>query len=282
MLRPVLLSISIALAIASPAAGRRTARTRALPPPTDCSSFYLGGQAPAPASGAAPTGRVFCHTIYAVSYSVPMLNPLWSAEHLTRAAAIGGDATFRTNLSTFQRQPELTRSQQASNAEFAHNEWDLGHLTPANDAPDDRSQRDTFFLTNVVPQEGRLNRVLWAHLEASVHKLAEDEGEVYIVTGPIFGTHPTLMSRRVPVPDFTFKAIYLPSTGTAAGFVARNDPSAMCTIVSVAEIAQRSGIDPFPSLPASAKALRPPLTLPEGFNVQRNGRRLRVPVPDCQ
>jgi endonuclease G len=268
-----------ALVIATPAAAQ--GRPAAAPVAAVCAQFYLDGRAPAPVAATVPAGRIFCHMIYSVSYSTALLNPLWSAEHLTRAAAIGGDSTFRTDRSSFQQQTELTRAQQAANAEFAGNEWDLGHMAPANDAPDDASQNDTFFLTNVVPQEDNLNRILWAHLEASVHKLAEDEGEVYIVTGPIFAASPPLMSRRVPIPAFTFKAIYIPSLRLAAGFIARNNPSATCTMVSVAEITRRSGIDPFPSLPAAVKALRPTLTLPQGVNVRRDGSTQRVPVPNC-
>src|SRR4051794_30973548 len=99
MLQRFLVSVSIVLAIAAPVAARRPAHRAATPAPTTCNSFYMGGQAPAPVSPAGATGRVFCHTIYAVSYSVPLLNPLWSAEHLTRAAAIGGDSTFRSDRS---------------------------------------------------------------------------------------------------------------------------------------------------------------------------------------
>ncbi|MEA3043156.1 MAG: endonuclease mitochondrial [Sphingomonadales bacterium] len=287
--------VSTPLAVQAPAAFAQKAPSKAKAPPaprprvrvavpTNCSSFYLEGRAPAatvPAAPAAAAGRIFCHMIYSVSYSVPMLNPLWSAEHLTRAAALGGDATFRTDRSSFQQQPELTRAQQAANADFAGNEWDLGHMAPANDAPDDASQNDTFFLTNVVPQEDNLNRILWAHLEASVHKIAEDAGEVYIVTGPIFGAHPPLMNNRVPIPDFTFKAIYIPSRRLAAGFIGRNNESATCVMVSVAEITRQTGIDPFPSLLAAVKATPPTLTLPDGVNVRRDGSTQRVPAPNC-
>jgi endonuclease G len=286
-----LVAVTTPLAVQVPAAFAQASSKAKAPPaprprvpaaavPANCSSFYLNGRMPA-AAATVPAGRIFCHMIYSVSYSVPMLNPLWSAEHLTRAAALGGDATFRGDQSSFQQQPELTRAQQAANADFAGNEWDLGHMAPANDAPDDASQRDTFFLINVVPQEDNLNRILWAHLEASVHKIAEDAGEVYIVTGPIFGAHPPLMNNRVPIPDFTFKAIYIPSRNIAAGFIGRNNESATCVMVPVAEITRQTGIDPFPSLPAAVKAQRPALTLPDGVNVRRDGSTQRVPAPEC-
>ncbi|MEA2885149.1 MAG: endonuclease mitochondrial [Bradyrhizobium sp.] len=303
MLKRILIPVTLAVAvIAAPVDGRRTAatshasaatkKTKTTPPPappaavvthprTVCTEDYFSGQAPAAVAPSVPTGQIFCHMIYSVSYAVSILNPLWSAEHLTQAAAIGGDATFRVERSTFLRQPELTADQQAKNGEFAHNEWDLGHMTPANDAPDDPSQNDTFFLTNVVPQEGQLNRFLWARLEASVHKLAEDDGEVYIVTGPIFGPHPPLMASRVPIPDYTFKAIYLPSRSLAIAFVGLNNPTATCTAVSVAEITRRTGIDPFPALSPSVKATLPSFTLPDGVNVKKNGSRQRVPAPHC-
>jgi endonuclease G len=248
---------------------------------TVCTEDYVGGQAPAPVMTSAPPGRIFCHMIYSVSYSVAMLNPLWSAEHLTRADVKRGDSTYRVELSTFAPEPALTAAEQARDSEFDHNDWDKGHMTPANDAFDDPSQRDTFLLSNAVPQHYQLNRFLWAYLEGSVHQLAADTGEVYIVTGPIFAATPPLMSSRVPIPSATFKAVYIPSTRMAIGYIAENDGTPVCKVVPVAEIARQSGVDPFPALPAAVKAALPHLTLPHGIVIKRNGQRQTRPLPAC-
>jgi endonuclease G len=250
-------------------------------PPVVCSGFYFGGQAPA-SSPTVPVGRIFCHMIYSVSYSTQRLNPLWSAQHLTRAMSQAGDAISRIDQSTFRRQEELNRRAQARDAEFAHNVWDKGHMTPANDAPDEEAQEDTFFLTNAVPQHEKLNRFLWQYLEGSVHQLAQREGEVFIVTGPLFEGPPQPPMGRVPVPSHTYKAVYIPSRNLAIGFIATNEATPVCTVVSVDEITRRTGIDPFPAVSAVIKSQVPALTLPNGINPRRDGTRQILPLPDCR
>jgi len=250
-------------------------------PPASCNSFYFGGQAPA-AAATVPAGRVFCHMIYSVSYSTARLNPLWSAQHLTKAMSEAGDRISRIDRSTFLQQAGLRRQDQASDSSFAHNDWDKGHMTPANDAPDEDSQEDTFVLSNAVPQHLHLNRFMWQYLEGSVHQLAQLEGEVFIVTGPVFEGRRRLMSRRVPIPSHTFKAVYIPSRSIAIGFIATNQSMPVCTVVSVDEITRRTGIDPFPAVAASVKSQIPALTLPNGINPRADGTRQILRLPDCR
>jgi endonuclease G len=80
------------------------------------------------------------------------------------------------------------------------------------------------------------------------------------------------MRGRIAVPDFTFKAIFVPSRGIAIAYVATNTATPVCTIVSIADLTRRAGVDPFPSLSATLKATVPAFTLPQGAG---------VPLPDC-
>ena len=249
-----------------------------LSPPAHCSDFFQAGAQPvsiAPAaSGAA---RTICHSFYAVSYSTELRDPLWSAEHLTREMAVGGDSIGRIKVK-FVSDNAIDSADQASNKDFVA-PFDRGHMTPANDAPDEATQRDTFVLTNAVPQHKKLNEHLWFYLEASLHQVAENEGDVYIVTGPIFG--PTTHHRRVARPKATFKAIYIPTRNLAVGYIATNTAAPACRIFPVAELIRQSGIDPFPALSADLKASHSSYGLPQGINVKHNGAKQRLPLPDC-
>jgi endonuclease G len=268
---------ALALASASAAGARcRVTAPTGESPPTRCNSFYHSGQAPAAVAATVPSTRIFCHMIYSVGYSGALLNPLWSAEHLTRAMAVCGDNINRLDKS-FTQQPELRGTNLTVRDRDYQRGFDRGHMTPANDAPDDPSQADTFVFSNAVPQRGLFNRGLWSDLEAWVHRLAEAEGEVFIVTGPEFGPHPPLMTPRpgqgrVPIPDSTFKAIFVPSLNLAVAFTSTNADASLCRIVTVAEITRRTGIDPFPALPAALKSQLPTTSLP-----QVSGARF----PDC-
>jgi endonuclease G len=282
-LAPILLAFGCASsAMIAPASAQRGSGTAsaAARSPADCAGMYQSGRAPVVAGTASPV-RVFCHLIYVAGYSTARLNPLWSAQHLTRAAVRQGDSVFRADRSTFAPEPDLRPGEQAADSDFDHNDWDKGHLAPANDAPDTVSQIDTFFLSNAVPQHFRLNRYMWAYLEGSVHQLAALHGDVYIVTGPIFGPRPDPMNDRVPIPSHTYKAVYIPALGVAVGFIASNQAVPTCRIVSIAEITRQSGVNPFPGLSAAVRARQPAITLPRGIIMRSNGTQQRQPLPNC-
>jgi endonuclease G len=242
-----------------------------------CSSFFVDGQAPA----AAVSNPTFCHSFYAVGYSTTLHDPLWSAEHLTRDMAIGGDNIKRKGK-RFGKQTGLSAQEQGSHDDYDKPKlYDRGHMTPANDAKDYPDQADTFVITNVVPQTKRLNEGLWKYLEESVHQMAEDQGELYIVTGPVFGPTPPMLGQRIAIPLSTFKAVYVPATGEAAAYIATNENKTLCTIISVSQLAAMLGFDPFPSLAPAQKAPVSALALPHGVEKDKHGKPRLVPLPDC-
>lgn len=276
----VVASACVGAAFAQPST---TSPSLGISPPAQCNDFFQGAQQPvllANPSRPTRTGRTICHSFYALSYSTELRDPLWSAEHLTNAMAVGGDNISRTNQG-FVKDDAVAVNDQASDSDFVAPN-DRGHMTPANDAPDEATQRDTFVFTNAVPQDKNLNRHLWQYLEASVHQVAELNGEVYIVTGPIFDPTPPLEHGRVAKPKATFKAIYIPARDLAVGYIATNDSAATCRIFPIAEIIRQSGVDPFPALSDSIKASQSNFGLPPGVNVRRDGSRQHLPLPACR
>lgn len=269
----LLLPFAFALSILAPvlaqgAMAAQAAKSKAVAPappaPAPCTAFYLGGQAPT----GGPSGRILCHSFYAISYSTTLRDPVWTSYRLTREMARGGDSIGRFP-GPFRQDPALTAAQQGAHSDYTNADpaFDRGHLTPANDAIDMPHQSDTFVVTNIVPQAGLFNRGVWRLLEASVHQLAVRDGEVFIVTGATYATPPRMMHRanrpdRIAVPEVTYKAIYVPSRRVAIGYYATNVHPTTCTIVSIAELARRTGVNPFPSLPASVTASLPAFTPP--------------------
>jgi endonuclease G len=191
--------------------------------------------------------------------------------------AEGGDRIGRFQ-GQFRPEPGFAKSEEGAHRDYVHPPFDRGHLTPANDAVDMTTQRDTFMITNVVPQVSELNQGLWRFLEASVHQLAEDEGDVYVVTGARFAATAPLMHRagqpgRIAVPDATFKAIYVPSSNVAVAYLATNEVATVCTVMSIAELTRETGVNPFPSLPAAVTDHHPDFALPKGKGTD---------APDCR
>jgi endonuclease G, mitochondrial len=254
-----------------------TALSAAAQPSSSCASFYQATIPPAPVRSGTPDTTVFCRSFYATAYSPNLRDPVWTSYRLTRAMADGGDRTLRYR-GNFRQQEGLTAAQQGHHNDFTHTPFTRGHLVPANDAIDMPRQRDTFVVTNIVPQPGTFNSTLWRYLEASVHRLAQDEGEVYVVTGAVFQAAPTLMRRgtaqgRVAIPNLLYKAIYVPSRNIAVGYVATNESNSTCTAMSIRDLSRQTGFDPFPFLQREVKDGLPAFALPVGAG---------VPLPNCR
>lgn len=260
MIRRILISISMALATATPANAFPPAVHPAPPAAAPCPQFYLGGVPPAEVT--AGTGeQLFCHSFFVTNYSTTRRDPVWTSYHLTAAMARGSDA-FPRHGRTFAQQVGLAGSLQGNDRDFLHQAFARGHMTPDNDAPDLATQADTYVVTNIVPQVGPFNGGVWARLEAAVHGIAESDGDVFIVTGPIFTT-PRPPMNGIAVPSALFKAIFVPSRGFALAFISTNANPTVCRIVAIATVQAEANIDPFPSLPAATKATLP--TRPAGW-----------------
>src|SRR5918912_2600882 len=163
------------------------------------------------------------------------LSGLWSAEHLTPGRVEAAEARPRRN--SFHAEPALPREERAELADYAGSGYDRGHMAPDGDMPDAAAERESFSLANMVPQDARLNRGLWARIEEAVRGLAERDGEVYVVTGPIFrGEGLKALDGRVLVPTEVYKAVYDPKLGQAGAYVAENADDARLREVSVAQL----------------------------------------------
>ena len=112
-----------------------------------------------------------------------------------------------------------------------------------------------FLLTNMCPQNERLNSGAWNRLEEQCRRWAIKYGEIFIVAGPIFldGEKNTFGANKIAIPDAFFKVV-LCTKGTpkAIGFVYNNDSSSQAMknqVKSIDEIEEITGFDFFSSLP---------------------------------
>lgn len=131
-----------------------------------------------------------------------------------------------------------------------------GHMCPAGDNKWDKAaMNQSFLLTNMCPQDGKLNGGGWKKLEEKCRVWANQYGDIYIVAGPIFNEpiSRTLGEGKIAVPDAFFKVVLcLEGTPKAIGFLYKNDPSSQsiedsaCSVDNVEDI---TGFDFFYSLP---------------------------------
>ncbi|GBR52477.1 endonuclease [Neokomagataea thailandica NBRC 106555] len=220
-----------------------------------CAALFFKGQLPRDLqSGDWGQQAFLCNAEYAAMVSSRTKSPLWSAEDLTAENVEAARNTNRINDS--REDPRLTRGMRATLQDYRDVGYDRGHMTPSGDEPGAEAQDQSFFLSNIVPQTAELNRGPWEGVESAVRGWAEQEGELFVVTGP--GYDPdhlaaTVGIHSIPVPDVIWKAVYDPAGPGAGVYICTNTHKPQCKITSVATLTQLVGIDPFPALSESLK-----------------------------
>jgi endonuclease G, mitochondrial len=217
-----------------------------------CPSHYVGGQSPEirnPKMAAATTE--LCYGVFGVMHSGITRTPLWSAEHLTVTNLDAAKELSREN--SFHAEQRLPASGRAELADYARSGYDRGHMAPNGDMPDRRTQRESFTLANMVPQDGEINRHLWAGIEGAVRGLAKKEGDLYVVTGPAFIGSNLSKVGNVLVPSHLYKLVYSPRQHAGGAYFVENKAGATYETLTIAQLESRIGIDLLPSLAPADK-----------------------------
>jgi endonuclease G, mitochondrial len=228
-----------------------------------CPQYFAGGTPPALAKHQlARRTQALCYEQFAVLHSGVVRAPLWSAEHLTRNEVESARQFKRSGA--FHHEARLRPKDRAELADYARSGYDRGHMSPSGDMATPAARYQSFSLANMIPQNPCNNEVLWEGIESAVRDLASSEGEIYVVTGPIYeGTDIPFLNSRVGVPSRIYKAVYNPARRAAAAYVTPNADGMDWQGISINELAQITGIDPFPAIPAEVKAVAMPLPTPQ-------------------
>lgn len=112
------------------------------------------------------TGQVVRHQYYTVSYSEAHEQAEWVAYHLTPSRA-NGDVERTDNY----RQDPKVQTGSSTNADHQGSGYDRGHLAPAAAMAFNRqAMSQSFYLSNMSPQDPSLNRGPWRQLEKQVRQ----------------------------------------------------------------------------------------------------------------
>jgi endonuclease G, mitochondrial len=238
-------------------------QTSAQVQPESCPQHFVGGTPPALLKPQLAQGtQALCYEQFAVLHSAAVRTPLWSAERLTSEQIEAASRLKRRNA--FHSEPRLPPQDRAKLADYSRSGYDRGHMSPSGDMSTPNAQRESFSLANMIPQHPCNNEVLWEGIESAIRDLASAEGELYVVTGPIYeGTDIPFLNGRVGVPSRVYKAVYHPVRRAAAAYITPNADGMDWQGISINQLAQITGIDPFPAVPADIKAVAMPLPTPQ-------------------
>jgi endonuclease G len=218
----------------------------------DCPAHYVDGRLPEIRNQKLVNGtRELCFGVFGVMHSGVTRTPLWSAEFLRADNLHAAKDLSREN--SFHAEPRLPPSQRAELADYARSGFDRGHMAPNGNMPDRRSQRESFTLANMVPQDADINRHVWASIEGTVRKMAKKEGSLYVITGPAFIGARLRKVGNVMVPSHVYKLVYSPRHRAGAAWFIENRADAEYQAMSVAQLEALVGIDLLPSLTPQQK-----------------------------
>lgn len=191
---------------------------------------------------------------FTVRYNSERLVPDWVAYEITADEAYGEVP----RASGFSMDPDYA-GRQAMREDYSYSGWDKGHMAPAGDMKwSAEAMRESFYLTNICPQNHELNSKDWHILENHVRDWAVRYGNLFVVCGPIFqaARHGVIGDRRVAVPDAFFKAILRSGDDgyKCIAFVFDNESfrqPVTKAIMSVNQLEGLCGLDLFCNLPDS-------------------------------
>ena len=197
-------------------------------------------------------GQIIQRTGYTLAYDAKNKTPQWVAWELTNEETRGKEE--RTN--DFQPDPEVIGTKVVT-YDYSGSGYDRGHMAPAGDMKwSKQAMQESFYMTNICPQDHNLNTEDWNDLEMKSREWARRYGKVHIVCGPIYKgiRNEYIGEHRVKVPDAFFKVILIDDArkSYALGFLFENKAGERPLkeyLVSVDEIERITGMDFFSVLP---------------------------------
>ena len=196
--------------------------------------------------------EIVCHKSYCLVYSEEHEQAKWVA-YILKLGMINGDVK-RSNK--FKEDPKI-KTKSANDSDYKGSGYDRGHLAPAADMSfSEQSMQESFYYSNMSPQEPSFNRGMWKKLESEVRSYVEYLDKIYVVTGPILVDGLIeIGANGVDVPKEYYKAalFYSDTCVEAIAFVMPNkklnSESVYNYAISIDDLEKKTGMNFFYNLP---------------------------------
>lgn len=220
------------------------------------------------------TEIIIARQAYTMSYNPQTLCPNWVAWHLTAEHTDGrfnrkeiyydnsGEACGIGKVTSDMIHGTYIVDMEVPEPRATHDDWypletniSHGHICPAGDCKwSQEAMNQSNLLSNICPQNSRLNSGGWNRLEEKCRQWAVKYGDIYIVAGPLFYGEviQTIGRNRIAVPDAFFKVILcLHDEPKAIGFIYANNAESHKignSVCKVDDVERISGFDFFSEL----------------------------------
>ena len=151
---------------------------------------------------------------------------------------------------SFRFDPDFPRDCQQTSSSSYGSIYDRGHLVPANHLDhDDVAIKESNYITNILPQHNKLNRMAWLVTE-EITECLRDDFDLEVIGGIIMGDNVEndifVKSHGVRTPDFFWKILINLNNGDVNAWIMPNDETTAVRkidpyLVTISEIEQKSG-----------------------------------------
>jgi DNA/RNA endonuclease G (NUC1) len=148
---------------------------------------------------------------YVLSFAPARRGVHWAAWHLSAKdlGSVGRSNSYKVD-EELDAYLEPLGSRAVRSSEYKGSCYDRGHQVPSGDRTQSVAMnRETFLMSNMMPQTPFLNQVIWQHLEVYERELARQGKDLYIAAGGIFNARKEAIGpeQDIAVPDEYFKII---------------------------------------------------------------------------
>ncbi|XP_019356497.2 endonuclease G, mitochondrial [Alligator mississippiensis] len=153
-------------------------------PAVEAASLPAPGRAELAKYGLPGLAQLRSRESYALAYDPRGRGALWVLERLDSEELRGPAARAAC---AFREDEAVHEYHRATNADYRGSGFQRGHLAAAaNHRRSQAAMEDTFYLSNVAPQDPHLNQNAWNNLEKYCRSLTKYNKNVYVCTGPLF------------------------------------------------------------------------------------------------
>jgi endonuclease G len=195
-------------------------------------------------------GYLIQHTYFTLSYSELNRQSEWVAYNLTPSLING----LQERTDDFRIDPKV-KNNPVGSGDYSGSGYDRGHLCPAGDMKLNlTSMSETFYMSNMSPQEPSFNRGIWETLESRVRTWANEKNGIYVITGSILkNICGSIKNGTISVPCSYYKIVFKDngSEKVAIALILNNQgisSSLISFATSIDNIESLTGIDFFSGL----------------------------------
>lgn len=220
-----------------------------------------------------------CHDAYAVEYNPRSKTSMWVVQHIT---ADNLNKKIAVNTNDFRPDPALKDEVAAQLIDYKNSGYEKAQLAAPEDFINSKKQTSqSFYLTNVIPVNPYTANDTWKRLNANVRQWAQDYGEVYVISGPVYlqgkslgsigrtssgalvaESHKAYLGEvtkgSIEVPTHLFKVILAPKIKQVRAFIIPNQPTTSAYLpqfsVSMGAVQMYTGLNFFPQIPQPLKS----------------------------